>query len=128
MPSTDVSSQMFRVYWEKKFSNLDWKFILNSIFTRDSDRKSCDLQWKIIQLAIPTADRFARHKIIDNPSCPRCNNHNVTTLHLLCIAVKFRLTLLRARKSFKYVVKFFQSHFQILYRKKIVHVFQAEVH
>ena len=82
MPSTDVSSQKFRVYWEKKFSNLDWKFILNSIFTRDSDRKSCDLQWKIIQLAIPTVDRLARHKIIDNPSCPRCKNHNETTLHL----------------------------------------------
>ena len=83
MPSIDVSSQKFRVYWEKKFSNLDWKFILNSIFTRDSDRKSCDLQWKIIQLAIPTADRLARHKIIDNPSCPRCSMHNETTLHFL---------------------------------------------
>ena len=82
MSSTDVSSQKFRVYWEKKFSDLDWKFILKSIFTRDSDRKSCDLQWKIIQLAIPTADRLARHKIIDNPLCPRCNNHNETTLHL----------------------------------------------
>ena len=83
----DASSQKFRVYWEKKFSNLDLKFILNSIFTRDSDRKTCDLQWKIIQLAIPTADRLARHKIIDNPSCHRCNIHNETMLHLLCIAV-----------------------------------------
>ena len=79
MPSIDVSFQRFPVYWEKKFSNLDWKFILNSTFTSDSDPKSCDLQCKIIQLAIPTADHLARHKIIDNPSCPRCNNHNETT-------------------------------------------------
>ena len=76
MPSTEASSQKSHVYWEKKFSNLYWKFILNLIFTRDADRKSCNVQWKIIKLAVPTADRLARHKIIDNPSCPRCNKHN----------------------------------------------------
>ena len=30
MPSTEFSSQKFRVYWEKKFSNLDWKFTSNN--------------------------------------------------------------------------------------------------
>ena len=54
------------------------------------NRKAYDLQWKIIQLVVPTAERLFKHKIIDNPTCLRCNNRDETTLHLFvyCPAVR----------------------------------------
>ena len=86
----DISNQRFRIFWDDKFGKTKWHLVFHSLFTRDDNRKACDLQWKIIQLVVPTAERLFKHKIINNPTCLRCNNRNETTLHLFvyCPAVR----------------------------------------
>ena len=93
----DVTNQRFRVFWDDKFGKTKWHLVFQSLFTRDDNRKACDLHWKIIQLVVPTAEHLFRHKIIDNPKCLRCNSRAETTLHLFvyCPAVQALLDMVK---------------------------------
>ena len=56
--------------------------VLHNLFSKVGDTKSFDIEWKFIQLCLPTADRLFRHKIIQNSVCARCNKKKETSTHI----------------------------------------------
>ena len=82
LANAENNRQKYRTFWEDRFGPINWELVFKSLFSRDEDRKACNLQWKLIQLVIPTAECLCRHKVIDNPVCTRCQSDKETTLHL----------------------------------------------
>ncbi len=77
----NVVLQKFRVFWEQKIGFINWPRLFKTLFKRNHDRKSANIQWKFLQLCLPTYERLYRHRIVQTPTCQRCNSHVETSLH-----------------------------------------------
>ena len=83
-------TQKFRLFWESQIGPVHWETFFVNLFKRTGDTKSFDIQWKFIQLCLPTADRLTRFGILKDPTCLRCRKHTETSSHLFinCPEVK----------------------------------------
>ena len=79
---TSINGLRFAPFWERQIGAVSWEKYFQDLFRRVGDTKSFDIQWKFIQLCLPTCERLCRHNIIRSPTCPRCHLKKETTIHL----------------------------------------------
>ena len=81
---------VFKTYWETLLGPINWELVFESRFKSNDDRKCSDIQWKLLQHVMQTADRLCRHKILKNPKYQRCLVNDETEVHcfLYCPEVR----------------------------------------
>lgn len=77
--------------WEVKANNINWKKIFKYLNENNIDRKTVEVQYRLLHFSTWTRVKLFQTKLSPSPICPRCLQKNEDIEHLFIFCTKTRI-------------------------------------